>query len=202
MIIIIIINYHSHHNHHHFIINVPVETREQEGSLSKCFDIFLHIANFFFVRGNRMEPNLPENWNNWFSKPIVEAGQANCVQFLKSRLTPKSVRYKITIWLTVVGFLEMRQNTTHPNKRKTTETTLRQYIKINQLYGTKRLSNFQLSVEINPRLQRFSFPSVCDWSSKLAPPSGPIRCKTKANYDLVARVFRSFELFGGFNLKI
>ena len=93
----------------------------------------------------------------------------------------------------------MRQNTTHPNKRKTTETTLRQYIKINQLYGTKRLSNFQLSVEINPRLQRFSFPSVCDWSSKLAPPSGPIRCKTKANYDLVARVFRSFELFGCFN---
>ena len=54
MIIIIIINYHSHHNHHHFIINVPVETREQEGSLSKCFDIFLHIANFFFVQGNRM----------------------------------------------------------------------------------------------------------------------------------------------------
>ena len=99
----------------------------------------------------------------------------------------------------MVGFLEMRQNTTHPNKRKTTETTLRQYIKINQLYGTKRLSNFQLSVEINPRLQRFSFPSVCDWSSKLAPPSGPIRCKTKANYDLVARVFRSFELFGCFN---
>lgn len=54
MIIIIIINYHSHHKHHHFIINVPVETREQEGSLSKCFDIFLHIANFFFVQGNRI----------------------------------------------------------------------------------------------------------------------------------------------------
>ena len=95
MIIIIIINYHSHHNHHHFIIHVPVETCEQEGSLSKCFDIFLHIANFFFVQGNRMEPNLPENGNNWFSKLIVEAGRANCVQFLKSRLTPKSVRYKI-----------------------------------------------------------------------------------------------------------
>ena len=95
MIIIIIINYHSHHNHHHFIINVLVETREQEGIFSKCFDIFLHIANFFFVQGNKMEPNLPENGNNWFSKPIVEAGRANCVQFLKSRLTPKSVRYKI-----------------------------------------------------------------------------------------------------------
>ena len=51
MIIIIIINYHSHH---HFIINVPVETREEEGSLFKCFDIFLHIANFFFVQGNRI----------------------------------------------------------------------------------------------------------------------------------------------------
>ena len=99
----------------------------------------------------------------------------------------------------MVGFLEMRQNTTHPNKRKTTETTLRQYIKINQLYGTKRLSNFQLSVEINPRLQRFSFPSVCDWSSKLAPPSGPIRCKIKANHDLVSRIFPRFELFGCFN---
>ena len=46
MIIIIIINYHSHHNHHHFIINVPVETCEQEGGLSKCFNIFLHITNF------------------------------------------------------------------------------------------------------------------------------------------------------------
>ena len=46
MIIIIIINYHSHHNPHHFIINVPVETYEQEGGLSKCFNIFLHITNF------------------------------------------------------------------------------------------------------------------------------------------------------------
>ena len=50
---------------------------------------------FFFAPGNGMEPNLPENGNNWFSKPIVEAGRANCVQFLKSRLTPKSVRHKI-----------------------------------------------------------------------------------------------------------
>ena len=116
MIIIIIINYHSHHNHHHFIINVPVETREQEGSLSKCFDIFLHIANFFFVQGNRMEPNLPENWNSWFSQPIVEAGQANCVQFLKSRLTPKSVRYKINFndHLTYRGRLSWDETKHHP----------------------------------------------------------------------------------------
>ena len=34
---------------------------------------------FFFAPGNGMEPNLPENGNSWFSKPIVEAGQANCV---------------------------------------------------------------------------------------------------------------------------
>ena len=40
MIILIIINYHSHHNHHHFIINVHVETREREGSLSKRFATF------------------------------------------------------------------------------------------------------------------------------------------------------------------
>ena len=116
MIIIIIITYHSHHNHHHFIINVPVETCEQEGSLSKCFDIFLHIANFFFVRGNRMEPNLPENWNSWFSQPIVEAGQANCVQFLKSRFTPKSVRYKINFndHLTYRGRLSWDETKHHP----------------------------------------------------------------------------------------
>ena len=116
MIIIIIINYHSHHNHHHFIINVPVETREQEGSLSKCFDIFLHIANFFFVRGNRMEPNLPENWNSWFSQPIVEAGQANCVQFLKSRLTSKRVGYKINFndHLTYRGRLSWDETKHHP----------------------------------------------------------------------------------------
>ena len=116
MIIIIIINYHSHHNHHHFIINVPVETREQEGIFSKCFDIFLHIANFFFVQGNKMEPNLPENGNNWFSKPIVEAGRANCVQFLKSRLTPKSVRYKINFndHLTYRGRLSWDETKHHP----------------------------------------------------------------------------------------
>ena len=116
MIIIIIINYHSHHNHHHFIINVPVETCEQEESLSKCFDIFLHIANFFFVPGNRTEPNLPENWNSWFSQPIVEAGQANCVQFLKSRLTSKRVGYKINFndHLTYRGRLSWDETKHHP----------------------------------------------------------------------------------------
>ena len=31
--------------------------------------------------------------------------------------------------------------------------------------------------------------TLCDWSRKLAPPSQPIRCKSKTNRDLVTRVF-------------
>ena len=39
----------------------------------------------------------------------------------------------------------------------------------------------------------FYFPSPCDWSKKLTLPSQPIRCKTKTNHDLVARVFPRFR---------
>ena len=35
----------------------------------------------------------------------------------------------------------------------------------------------------------FCFTTLCDWSRKHAPPSQPIRCKSKTNRDLVTRVF-------------
>ena len=47
---------------------------------------------------------------------------------------------------------------------------------------------FGLSVESLPGLLRFCFSTLCDWSRNLAPPSQPIRCKTKTNLDLVTRV--------------
>ena len=56
-------------------------------------------------------------------------------------------------------------------------------------------SNFQLSVENNLGLPWFCFTSLCDWSRILAPLCQPIRCKTKSNHDLVARVFPRFEHF-------
>ena len=40
------------------------------------------------------------------------------------------------------------------------------------------------------------FTSLCDWFRKLAQLSQPIRCKTKTNHDLVARVFPRFRQFG------
>ena len=49
-------------------------------------------------------------------------------------------------------------------------------------------SNFQFSVESNPGLHWFCFTTLCDWSRNLAPPSQPIRCKTKSNLDLVTCV--------------
>ena len=46
-----------------------------------------------------------------------------------------------------------------------------------------------MSVESNPGLHWFCFTVLCEWSRKLAPPSKPIRYKTKTNRDLVTRVF-------------
>ena len=46
-----------------------------------------------------------------------------------------------------------------------------------------------MSVESNPGLHWFCFTLLCEWSRKLAPPSKPIRYKTKTNRDLVTRVF-------------
>ena len=64
------------------------------------------------------------------------------------------------------------------------------------------LRQFQLSVESNLGLHRFCFTSLCDWFRKLAPLSRPIRYKTKANYDLVARVFPRFRQFACFLVLI
>ena len=58
-----------------------------------------------------------------------------------------------------------------------------------------RYSNFQFSVESNPGLHWFCFTVLCEWSRKLAPPSKPIRYKTKTNRDLVTRVFPRLERF-------
>ena len=52
---------------------------------------------------------------------------------------------------------------------------------------------FQLNVESNPVLYWFCFTTLCDWSRKLAPPSQPIRCKTKTNRDLVTLRFPALE---------
>ena len=61
--------------------------------------------------------------------------------------------------------------------------------------GSFRLRRkFQLSVESNPGLHWFCFTTLCDWSRKLAPPSQPIRYKTKTNHDLVTRVFPRLRL--------
>ena len=56
-------------------------------------------------------------------------------------------------------------------------------------------SNFQLSVKSNPGLHWFCFTILCGWSIKLAPPSQPIRCKTKTNRDLVTRVSSRLHVF-------
>ena len=48
---------------------------------------------------------------------------------------------------------------------------------------------------INPGLLWFCFTALCDWSRKLAPPSQPIRSKTKTNRSLVIHVFPRLGAF-------
>ena len=65
-----------------------------------------------------------------------------------------------------------------------------------QLTSRKRFEslslNFQLSEESNQVSHWFCFILLSNWSRKLAPPYQPIRCKTKTNRGLVARVFPRF----------
>ena len=65
-----------------------------------------------------------------------------------------------------------------------------------QLTSRKRIEslslNFQLSEESNQELHWFYFILLSNWSRKFAPPCQPIRCKTKTNRALVARVFPRF----------
>ena len=71
-------------------------------------------------------------------------------------------------------------------------------MRIMNWYTGKSLSNFKWSIVGNPRLDWFSFTPPSDWSKKNAPLSQPIRCKTKTNPDLVARVFPLLGRFAGF----
>ena len=61
-----------------------------------------------------------------------------------------------------------------------------------ELHSTCRRVFFNLSVESNRWLLWFCLTSPCDWSRKFAPPSKPIRFKTRTNRDLVTRVFPPF----------
>ena len=50
-------------------------------------------------------------------------------------------------------------------------------------------ADFNWVSKVISRLLWFCFPSLLDWQEKHAPPSQPIRSKTKTNRALVARVF-------------
>ena len=51
---------------------------------------------------------------------------------------------------------------------------------------------FNWLLKSNPGFNWFCFTVLCDWSRILAPPSQPIRCKTKTECDLPTRVFPGF----------
>ena len=66
---------------------------------------------------------------------------------------------------------------------------------------TKVFEEFlEFSVESKSILLWFSFTSFCDWSTKLAPLSQPIRCKTKTIATL-SFAFSRFRQFACFNLE-
>ena len=65
------------------------------------------------------------------------------------------------------------------------------YDKIKSTVICSRLSSLQAE---NQSFD-FCFATLCDWFRKLTPISQPIRCKTKINHDLVARVFPRFKQF-------
>ena len=56
------------------------------------------------------------------------------------------------------------------------------------------IEKFPIERESNPGLHCVCFTAFCDWSRKLAPPSQPIRCKTKTNLNLVTRIFPHLRL--------
>ena len=47
----------------------------------------------------------------------------------------------------------------------------------------------------------FYITMLCDWSKKLAPPSQPIRCKTKNNRDPVTCIFPRFKQLACFHFE-
>ena len=44
-----------------------------------------------------------------------------------------------------------------------------------------------MNVDSRSELLWFCFTTLCDWLKKRAPPTQPIRCKTKTNPDFLAR---------------
>ena len=54
------------------------------------------------------------------------------------------------------------------------------------------LEIFLVCCRKNLGLHRYFFPLLYDWSCKLAPPSRPIRDRSKTNQDVVTRVFPRF----------
>ena len=62
--------------------------------------------------------------------------------------------------------------------------------------GLLILSGFQLSVESKSfRFALRSFTTLCDWLKKFAPPTRPIRCKTKDNVTWFSRAWRRLRVF-------
>ena len=59
-------------------------------------------------------------------------------------------------------------------------------------------SNFSIEYRSSLKLHCFCFTSHCYWCRKLASLPRPIRCKSKTNHDLVARIFPRFRQFGSF----
>ena len=53
--------------------------------------------------------------------------------------------------------------------------------------------NVQSKVKRNPGFHWFCYVSLCDWSTKLAPPSQPIRYKSKTYLFLVTRFSRAYS---------
>ena len=59
-------------------------------------------------------------------------------------------------------------------------------------------SNFSIEYQSSLKLHCFCFTSHFYWCRKLASLPRPIRCKSKTNHDLVARIFPRFRQFGSF----
>ena len=60
------------------------------------------------------------------------------------------------------------------------------------------LEIFLVCCRKNLGLHRYFFPLLYDWSCELAPPSRPIRDRSKTNQDVVTRVFPRFRQFDQF----
>ena len=81
------------------------------------------------------------------------------------------------------------------------------YTSPNATLGPYRANNylynyFEITIESTRKWLWFSFSSIRDWSRYLAPPSEPIRYKTKTNDNSVNLVFPSFQRLHLFSLAV